>query len=57
MRSVPCGAGFGRTLMDRAVARARVRGCAPVQLTSNKRREDAHRFYAALGFARRLISR
>jgi GNAT superfamily N-acetyltransferase len=46
------GNGLGRTLMARAVARARARGCALVQLTSNKQREDAHRFYAALGFAR-----
>ncbi|QKW23143.1 GNAT family N-acetyltransferase [Kitasatospora sp. NA04385] len=46
------GEGLGRTLMERAVARARARGCALVQLTSNKQRADAHRFYAALGFAR-----
>ncbi|MFF4685703.1 GNAT family N-acetyltransferase [Streptomyces sp. NPDC001307] len=46
------GGGLGRTLMERAVARARARGCALVQLTSNKARADAHRFYAALGFAR-----
>jgi GNAT superfamily N-acetyltransferase len=45
------GGGLGRTLMERAIARARERGCALVQLTSNKRREDAHRFYASLGFA------
>ncbi|MFI1098495.1 GNAT family N-acetyltransferase [Streptomyces sp. NPDC020917] len=46
------GAGLGRTLMEHAITRARARGCALVQLTSNKQREDAHRFYAALGFAR-----
>ncbi|MFD7729847.1 GNAT family N-acetyltransferase [Kitasatospora phosalacinea] len=46
------GEGLGRALMDQAVDRARARGCALVQLTSDKRREDAHRFYAALGFAR-----
>ncbi|MGW6915925.1 N-acetyltransferase family protein [Kitasatospora sp. NPDC054939] len=44
--------GLGRTLMVLAIARARSRGCGLVQLTSNKRREAAHRFYAALGFAR-----
>ncbi|OUD04276.1 hypothetical protein CA983_05120 [Streptomyces swartbergensis] len=38
--------------MARAITRARSRGCALVQLTSNKQRQDAHRFYAALGFAR-----
>ena len=46
------GGGLGRTLMEYAAARARARGCALVQLTSNKQREDAHRFYTALGFAR-----
>ncbi|MFE0735806.1 GNAT family N-acetyltransferase [Streptomyces sp. NPDC058855] len=46
------GGGLGRVLMERAVARARGRGCALVQLTSDKRREAAHRFYASLGFAR-----
>ncbi|MGK5545502.1 N-acetyltransferase family protein [Streptomyces sp. URMC 127] len=46
------GGGLGRTLMERAIARARARGCALVQLTSNKQRVDAHRFYAALGFTR-----
>ncbi|MGV9881937.1 N-acetyltransferase family protein [Streptomyces sp. NPDC003006] len=46
------GGGLGRLLMERAVERARARGCALVQLTSNKRRADAHRFYASLGFAR-----
>ncbi|MEU2241842.1 GNAT family N-acetyltransferase [Streptomyces sp. NPDC018338] len=46
------GGGLGRELMERAVARARARGCALVQLTSNKQRTEAHRFYASLGFAR-----
>ncbi|MBO2456071.1 GNAT family N-acetyltransferase [Actinomadura violacea] len=46
------GGGLGRTLMERAIARARERGCALVQLTSGKQREDAHRFYDSLGFAR-----
>ncbi|MFF2570745.1 GNAT family N-acetyltransferase [Streptomyces sp. NPDC058084] len=45
------GGGLGRELMERAVARAGARGCALVQLTSNKSRTDAHRFYASLGFA------
>ncbi|GGT58254.1 GNAT family N-acetyltransferase [Streptomyces purpureus] len=43
--------GLGRTLMAHAIRRARARGCVLVQLTSNKQREDAHRFYAGLGFA------
>ncbi|GAA2815346.1 GNAT family N-acetyltransferase [Kitasatospora sp. CM 4170] len=46
------GSGLGRTLMQAATARARARGCALVQLTSNKQREDAHRFYTRLGFTR-----
>ncbi|MEU9023942.1 GNAT family N-acetyltransferase [Actinomadura sp. NPDC048394] len=44
------GGGLGRTLMESAIERARARGCALVQLTSAKRRGDAHRFYASLGF-------
>jgi GNAT superfamily N-acetyltransferase len=44
------GAGLGRRLVAWAVERARARGCALVQLTSDKRRVDAHRFYASLGF-------
>lgn len=46
------GGGLGRELMERAAARAKERGCALVQLTSDKQRTDAHRFYASLGFAR-----
>lgn len=46
------GGGLGRELMERTIARARARGCALVQLTSDKSRTDAHRFYASLGFAR-----
>ncbi|MFJ5552453.1 GNAT family N-acetyltransferase [Streptomyces sp. NPDC093225] len=46
------GGGLGRDLMRRAAERARARGCALVQLTSNKRRSDAHRFYESLGYAR-----
>ncbi|MFF3390333.1 GNAT family N-acetyltransferase [Streptomyces sp. NPDC002669] len=46
------GGGLGRELMAQVVARARLRGCGLVQLTSGKRRADAHRFYESLGFAR-----
>ncbi|MFD8014969.1 GNAT family N-acetyltransferase [Streptomyces sp. NPDC058955] len=46
------GAGLGRRLMELAADRARARGCALVQLTSNKERAEAHRFYASLGYAR-----
>ncbi|MEV4435846.1 GNAT family N-acetyltransferase [Streptomyces sp. NPDC049555] len=44
------GGGLGRVLMELATERARARGCALVQLTSNKQRKDAHRFYSTLGF-------
>lgn len=42
--------GFGEAMMRFAVEEARRRGCHRVQLTSNKRRTDAHRFYLRLGF-------
>ncbi|MEV1292414.1 GNAT family N-acetyltransferase [Pseudonocardia sp. NPDC049635] len=44
------GAGLGGTLLRWAVAEARDRGCALVQLTTDARRVDAHRFYERLGF-------
>jgi len=33
-----------------AIDRARARGCRLVQLTSDKSRTEAHRFYGSLGF-------
>jgi GNAT superfamily N-acetyltransferase len=42
--------GIGGWLIGRAVEIARERGCRLVQLTSDKRRTEAHRFYAGLGF-------
>lgn len=44
------GQGAGRLLMQHAIARARARGCRLIQLTTDKQRQDAHRFYARLGF-------
>jgi GNAT superfamily N-acetyltransferase len=44
------GEGLGHELLAWAVARARERGCHLVQLTSNRARTEAHRFYGALGF-------
>ena len=44
------GAGLGRRMIGWAVDEARARGCALVQLTTDKRRSDAHRFYESLGF-------
>jgi GNAT superfamily N-acetyltransferase len=45
------GDGIGRTLMEFAIERARDRRCRIVQLTTDKRRTAAHRFYEKLGFA------
>jgi len=45
------GQGIGRRLMEHAHARGRERGCGLAQLTSDKQRPDAHRFYRSLGYA------
>jgi GNAT superfamily N-acetyltransferase len=45
------GQGLGRELMEHAHARGRERGCVLAQLTSDKQRPDAHRFYRGLGYA------
>jgi GNAT superfamily N-acetyltransferase len=42
--------GIGKQMMAWAIERCRERGCGMVQLTSNKKRLDAHRFYRTLGF-------
>ncbi len=42
--------GFGRLLMEYAIARAKEAGCYRIVLSSDKRREEAHRFYDSLGF-------
>ncbi len=42
--------GIGGKLLDHAVAHAREMGCYRVQLTSNSKRGDAHRFYERHGF-------
>ncbi|MGH3737939.1 MAG: GNAT family N-acetyltransferase [Micromonosporaceae bacterium] len=44
------GQGLGRELMNWAIEAAKLRGCALVQLTTDKSRQDAHRFYLGLGF-------
>ncbi|MCY1665220.1 GNAT family N-acetyltransferase [Rhizobium sp. SL86] len=44
------GSGLGREMMLWAIEECRRRGCGLVQLTSDKRREDALRFYEQLGF-------
>jgi GNAT superfamily N-acetyltransferase len=42
--------GIGQQLFTWAIGRARARGCRLLQLTSDKRRPDAIRFYESLGF-------
>lgn len=37
-------------MMGWALEQCEARGCGMVQLTSNKKRLDAHRFYERLGF-------
>ena len=42
--------GLGTAMFEWAIAEARRRGCTLVQLTTDKTRTDAHRFYSRLGF-------
>jgi ribosomal protein S18 acetylase RimI-like enzyme len=44
------GSGLGTTLIEWAIEESRSRGCTLVQLTSDKTRTAAHRFYDRLGF-------
>lgn len=46
------GKGIGAEMIRETIARARARGCGLVQLTSDRSREDAQRFYERLGFKR-----
>ena len=46
------GQGIGGTMIDWAVQQCRERGCRMVQLTSDKSRGAAHRFYERLGWTR-----
>jgi len=45
------GLGVGERLVREAIAIARAEGCGLVQLTSDKSRAGAHRFYERLGFS------
>ena len=42
--------GLGKLLMEYAVTLAREAGCYKLQLSSNKKRSEAHHFYRDLGF-------
>jgi GNAT superfamily N-acetyltransferase len=44
------GSGLGTRMIQWAIEQARERGCGMVQLTTDKTRTDAHRFYKRLGF-------
>lgn len=44
------GQGIGRAMIQWAIDEARAQGCGVVQLTSDKRRSDAVRFYESIGF-------
>lgn len=44
------GRGVGRRMMEWALARGRERGARLAQLTSDRNRPEAHRFYESLGF-------
>jgi GNAT superfamily N-acetyltransferase len=44
------GQGLGEAIFTWAIGEARRRGCALVQLTTDKSRTGAHRFYDRLGF-------
>ncbi len=44
------GEGVGEALFAWAIELCRERGCSIVQLTSDRQREGAHRFYERLGF-------
>jgi GNAT superfamily N-acetyltransferase len=46
------GRGLGAAMIRWAIEESARRGCALVQLTSDRSRADAHRFYERLGFVR-----
>ncbi len=43
-------AGLGEMMLEWAIDRCREKGCQIVQLTTDKSRKDAHRFYERRGF-------
>lgn len=45
------GQGVGKAMIAWSIEQCRTRGCGLVQLTSDKSRTDAIRFYESLGFA------
>ncbi len=50
VRSDRRSGGVGAAMMQHAMALSRQKGCRTLQLTTDKTRKDAHRFYERLGF-------
>lgn len=50
------GKGVGRRMMEEAMILAKAQGCYKLMLSSDIKREAAHRFYDSLGFERHGIS-
>ena len=50
IESQPRGQGLGKQMFQWAIDRAKQNGCLLLQLTSDKQRPDAIRFYQSLGF-------
>jgi GNAT superfamily N-acetyltransferase len=46
------GSGVGRRLVHAAEELMRARGCAILEITSNRKLEQAHQFYEAIGYDR-----
>ena len=46
------GRGIGRAMMQHALEQCKQAGCYKLTLSSNLKREDAHKFYESLGFER-----
>ena len=44
------GAGLGRQMFEWAIDQCKARNCKLLQLTTDKKRPNAHRFYERLGF-------
>ena len=46
-----CGRGVGKALLESALETAKGKGCLTMDVTSNRAREGAHRFYLREGFS------
>ena len=48
--------GVGKIMMEFAISKAKQAGCYKMVLSSNQKREDAHKFYESLGFEKHGFS-